>query len=207
MACGLLNNNNQRLTKEADCLARKLLPWKVLSVFYFFSGCVSSGAAGYSHPKKKNAKSARVLWPALGSCQSETLGLVAADWTSHVDAPKWTTCSISFDQSRSLIIESRPFCLLIVLHVPGLCHLGPPTLRRTPAYPHFNKLSTFATSFLVGPTRLLRNWIKCSRTEGQIKSQVAADCLTGSAASSATFALSQNARASSAIKFEYLSSR
>ena len=144
--------------QESCCLG------KCFRCFIFFPVVCLRGRQVAATQKKKNAKSARVLWPALGSCQSETLGLVAADWTSHVDAPKWTTCSISFDQSRSLIIESRPFCLLIVLHVPGLCHLGPPTLRRTPAYPHFNKLSTFATSFLVGPTRLLRNWIKCSRT-------------------------------------------
>ena len=36
MPCGMLNNNNQLLTKEADRLARKLLPWKVLLLFYFF---------------------------------------------------------------------------------------------------------------------------------------------------------------------------
>jgi hypothetical protein len=125
-------------------------------------------------------------------------------------------CSVSFD--GNLIIEMRPF-----LHVQRpvcTCCLAmgrpwtvPPSPTHSPAdtwLSAFQQVKHFCDKFPCWPTRLLRNWIKCSRTEGQGKSaksscKLQADCLTRSAASFATFTRRIDHQIT--VQCEYLSSR
>jgi hypothetical protein len=64
MSCGMLNNNKHSLKKEADCLGRKLLPWKVLLLFYFFPVGVCLRGRQVVTTK---GKSVTVFWPAIVS--------------------------------------------------------------------------------------------------------------------------------------------